>query len=241
MKRRSTPSAAAIAPLWATSGAATTATAFGLWPMFLAFLKIGAVLFGSGYVLLAFLRAEFVERHHWLEERELLDAVAVGQVTPGPVFTTATFIGYVLGHRHGPNGVAGAAVATLATEAIGVAAALFPDAWLTLFGDEPAMLAAGAQYLRIVGPFYGFFGGGMALYFASQGAGRLLWPLSGGFFRLLVAAGGGWMALRLTGSLTWLFAALALGLVIYGVTVFAAVMSGAWFSYVAPVSGARES
>lgn len=80
---------------------------FGLWPLFLFFLKVGAVLFGSGYVLLAFLRADLVERWHWLTEAQLLDAVAVGQVTPGPVFTTATFIGYVLG------GVSGALLATV--------------------------------------------------------------------------------------------------------------------------------
>jgi len=79
---------------------------FGLWPLFLAFAKIGSVLFGSGYVLLAFLRADFVSRFGWLTEQQLLDATAVGQVTPGPVFTTATFIGYVLA------GPAGAAVAT---------------------------------------------------------------------------------------------------------------------------------
>jgi chromate transporter len=80
---------------------------FGLWPLFGVFLKIGAVLFGSGYVLLAFLRADLVERLGWLTERQLLDAVAVGQVTPGPLFTTATFIGYLLG------GGSGAAVATV--------------------------------------------------------------------------------------------------------------------------------
>ena len=78
-----------------------------LWMLFGVFAKIGAVLFGSGYVLLAFLRADLVERLHWLSEQQLLDAVAVGQITPGPVFTTATFIGYVLA------GTTGAVVATV--------------------------------------------------------------------------------------------------------------------------------
>jgi len=81
---------------------------FGLWPMFLVFLKIGSVLFGSGYVLLAFLRGDLVQRLGWLTEQQLLDAVAIGQFTPGPLFTTATFIGYLLA------GIPGAAVATVA-------------------------------------------------------------------------------------------------------------------------------
>lgn len=86
---------------------ATATSTFGLWPLFLFFLKVGAILYGSGYVLLAFIRADLVERWHWLTESQLLDAIAVGQVTPGPVFTTATFIGYVLG------GYQGAIVGTL--------------------------------------------------------------------------------------------------------------------------------
>ena len=93
--------------LFAQGAAAAGTVSFGLWPLFLFFLKVGSILFGSGYVLLVFLRADLVERWHWLTEAQLLDAIAVGQMIPGPVFTTATFIGYVLG------GTGGAVVATV--------------------------------------------------------------------------------------------------------------------------------
>jgi Na+-driven multidrug efflux pump len=122
----------------------------------------------------------------------------------------------------------GAAIAFAITETIGIAAALWPTAWVGLFSGDPRVIAAGSSYLRLVGPTYGFFGLGLALYFASQGAGRLFWPLLAGFLRLLVAIGGGWLALRLTGSLVWLFAAIALGLVLQGLTVLTAIVAGAW-------------
>lgn len=123
----------------------------------------------------------------------------------------------------------GAAIAAGLTEIIGLWAAAFPRAWLSLFDTDPAMLDAGSRYLRAVGPFYGLFGLGMALYFASQGAGRLLWPLLANLTRLTIAAGGGWLALRLTGNVSFVFFALSAALVAFGLINAAAVAGGAWF------------
>jgi chromate transporter len=110
--RRAPVAAAALAGLSVPGAAlgqgAVAGAGVALGTLFLAFLKIGATLYGSGYVLLAFLRNDFVHRLGWLSDRQLLDAIAVGQVTPGPVFTTATFVGYVLA------GGTGALLATVA-------------------------------------------------------------------------------------------------------------------------------
>jgi chromate transporter len=110
--RSGTPPSALLAATPMLIAQVTTTTAatpvnFSLWSLFLFFLKVGTVLFGSGYVLLAFLRADLVHHWGWLSDAQLLDAIAVGQVTPGPVFTTATFIGYLLA------GPLGAIIATL--------------------------------------------------------------------------------------------------------------------------------
>jgi len=90
-----------VGPVVATSGPVMLA------PLFLVFLEIGAVLYGSGYVLYAFLESQLVHNRHWITERQLVDAIAMGQLTPGPVFTTATFVGYLV------RGVPGAIVATI--------------------------------------------------------------------------------------------------------------------------------
>jgi putative MATE family efflux protein len=123
----------------------------------------------------------------------------------------------------------GGVLAFTMTEAVGLAAAIWPVAWLSLFDHDPAMLETGATYLRIVGPTYGFFGLGLCLYFASQGAGRLLWPLLAGLLRMMLAVGGGWLALSFGGSLSWVFAALGFALVVYGTVLATAIASGVWF------------
>jgi chromate transporter len=106
--RRFRSHATLLLPLLPLGATATGARRVSLDSLFLEFLKLGAVVFGSGYVLLAFLRGDLVQQLHWLTESQVIDAVSVGQATPGPVFTTATFIGYLVG------GIPGALVATVA-------------------------------------------------------------------------------------------------------------------------------
>ena len=141
----------------------------------------------------------------------------------------------------------GAAIAAGLCEMIGLGAAAAPRAWLSLFGTDPAMIDAGSRYLHAVGPVYGLFGLGMALYFASQGAGRLLWPLLANMARLLIAAGGGFIALRWSGDLSDVFIALAVALAAFGLINAAAVAGGVWFKgdgarrlAIVPATGANE-
>ena len=119
-----------LAPL-----AVASVSAFSPVILFLTFVKIGSVLYGSGYVLLAFLHADFVESLGWLTEQQLLDAVAIGQFTPGPLFTTATFIGYVLG------GVPGAILATVGIFLPSFIFVVLTNDWVKRFRKSPAASA----------------------------------------------------------------------------------------------------
>jgi Na+-driven multidrug efflux pump len=129
----------------------------------------------------------------------------------------------------------GGAVAFGLCEAVGVAAALWPEAWLGMFGHDPRMIATGVTYLHWAGPAYGFFGLGLSFYFSSQGAGRLAWPLFAGFLRMAIAIGGGWAAWLATHDLRAVFAVLSLALIVYGSVLLAAIGSGRWFRHGLPV------
>ena len=123
----------------------------------------------------------------------------------------------------------GAAIAMSLTEVVGLAAATFPEVWVGLFTQDPEVIQAGSVYLNWVGPSYGFFGLGLALYFASQGAGRMSWPVWANILRLLIAAGGGLLAWSVGAGMVGVFATQAMGLVAYGALVAWAIWRGAWF------------
>jgi putative MATE family efflux protein len=123
----------------------------------------------------------------------------------------------------------GAVFAALVLEAIGLFVAVLPQAWMGIFTNEPAVLATGSLYLRQVGPFYGFIGLGLLIYFASQGAGTILWPFLAGTLRLVIAALIGWIAVtRFHASVGVLFALVALSSIAYAAISAAALMRSGW-------------
>lgn len=113
-------------------------------------------------------------------------------------------------------GVHAAGVAFVATASIGAMAALFPQVWMEVFSDDPAVIEAGASYLRVAAPFYGFLGLGLMLYFASQGLGKMKWPFAGGVLRLLVSAAGAYLLVAPFGAIVGPAIAIAVGSVIFG-------------------------
>jgi putative MATE family efflux protein len=123
----------------------------------------------------------------------------------------------------------GGLIAAGVTETIGLAAALFPHAWLSLFSSDATVIATGTQYLHIVAPCYGVFGLGMLLYFAGQGAGHVLWPFFGGTARLVIAAVFGWIAVKMFGAgLGTLFMIVAASSLAFGGVTAAALALKGW-------------
>jgi len=115
------------------------------------------------------------------------------------------------------------------TEAIGLLAAMFPHAWVGFFSSDPRVLAMGARYLRVVGPFYGFVGLGMLLYFAGQGAKRVAWPVLAGTARLIIVGVGGWLAIAVYGGVvTTLFGVVAVSSLAFGSLIALALCLQPW-------------
>ena len=123
----------------------------------------------------------------------------------------------------------GAGIVAAITGSIGVTAALAPALWMDLFTQDTAVRAFGAAYLQIVGAFYGLYGFGLALFFASQGAGRMLWPLAGSVARLAIVALGGWICMHVMQTpASGFFGVVAISLAVYGLTIAAAIKMGNW-------------
>ncbi len=198
------------------------------WPHFAGILRIGAlssvqsvlsnvVIAGSTAVIAARLGVEAVAGFGTGIRLEYLLIPLVFGIGAPMVALVGTNAAAGLQARARQIALTGAVLAFAVTETVGLMAALFPVAWLTLFSAEPEMIGAGRAYLQIVGPFYGFFGLGLVLYFAAQGQQKLVLPLMAGIVRLVIALGGGWLALNSTGDIRALYLALALGLLAYGV------------------------
>jgi Na+-driven multidrug efflux pump len=159
------------------------------------------------------------------------------------IFGLGTAMVTMVGHNIGAGQVArarrvawiGASLAFGMTEFIGLAAAIFPQAWIGLFSDDPQVLAMGTLYLRTVAPVYGAVGLGLALYFASQGAKRVLFPVLAGTVRMIIAAFIGWSAVIWFGAgLSTLYRITALAAVSYGLLTAVAMIGSAWGRHHAP-------
>jgi chromate transporter len=183
------PAVGVHAPAAAALLAMAAAVPFSLDRLFLSFLKIGSVLYGSGYVLVAFLESEFVERLGWITQQQLLDAVAVGQFTPGPLFTTATFIGFILA------GIPGAVVATIG---------IFLPAFLFVAISHPLVprMRRSALFSALLDGVIAASLGLMAAVLAELALGSLRDPLS-----IVIAVVAGVLILRYRINAMWLIAA----------------------------------
>jgi putative MATE family efflux protein len=159
---------------------------------------------------------------------ELMQVPLVFAIGQALVVMVGTNIGAGRGAHAKRIAWTGTAAAAAISLAIGGTVALFPGLWIRIFSADPAVLATGSQYLRIVAPFYALFGAGMALYFASQGAGRMLLPVLAGTARLVLVATGGAIVVASAGPLAGVFAMIACGIVLFGGLIIAAVRAGRW-------------
>lgn len=200
------------------------------WPLFREILRVGAfaALLSFQTSLTIIITTSFIG--HWFGSAEVAGfgtGARLEFLLMPLVFGIGTTLVAMIGMNIGAGqkrralriAFTGGVAAFMLTETVGIIAAIWPEIWLGLFDTTPAMLESGSAYLRIVGPFYGFYGLGFSLYFAAQGAGCLFWPVMGGFVRLVMTALGGWVALVLTGSAYWLYVVFALGLILYGVVI----------------------
>ena len=159
---------------------------------------------------------------------ELLQIPLVFAIGQALVVMVGTNIGAGRGAHAKRIAWTGTALAAGISLTIGLAVALFPGVWIRIFSDDPAVLAAGSLYLRIVAPFYVLFGAGMALYFASQGAGRMVLPVLAGTARLAFVVAAGALVVTLDGPLAAVFAVIAGGIALFGALIIAAVRAGRW-------------
>ena len=160
-----------------------------------------------------------------LELLQVPIAFAIGQAL---VVLVGTNIGAGQPARAKRIAYTGAAIASGVCLAIGLTVALLPQLWISLFSRDPEVLASGAAYLRIVGPFYPFMGAGITLYFASQGAARVGWPVLAGTARLVIVVAGGLAAVALGAPLSALYAVIAVGIAVWGGTTIWAVRASDW-------------